>query len=98
MGKFVYIYKGGELPEGEAEQQQVMAAWGAWFGVLGDAIVDPGNAFGGSKSIGNGGASGLGGYSIVTAGSLDAAVSQADGCPILERPNGSVEVYETIEM
>jgi hypothetical protein len=24
-------------PETEAEQQEVMAAWGAWFGALGDA-------------------------------------------------------------
>lgn len=29
MPKYVLVYKGGGVPEGEAEQQKVMAAWGA---------------------------------------------------------------------
>jgi hypothetical protein len=35
--------------------------------------------------------------SIVEADSLDAAVAQAKGCPVLAA-GGSVEVYETIPM
>src|ERR1700690_2743505 len=98
MAKYVFIYKGGTMPESEEQKQSVMAAWGTWFGTLGEAIVDPGNPFGASSSVGGDGASGLTGYSIVTAASLDEAVSKANGCPILEGGRGNIEVYETVEM
>ena len=39
----------------------------------------------------------VGGYLLVTAASLDAAVEMSRGCPIFER-NGSVEVREVSEM
>jgi hypothetical protein len=98
MAKFVLIYRGGGMPESEEEGQKQMAAWGAWFGTLGDAVVDMGNPFGASKSVGGGnGGSTATGYSIVSAGSLDDAVGLANGCPILQN-NGSVEVYEAMEM
>ena len=35
MAKFILAYHGGGMPETEAEQAAVMAAWGAWFGNLG---------------------------------------------------------------
>ncbi len=98
MGKFVLVYKGGGMPETEEEQQRVMAAWGAWFGTLGDAVVDPGAPFGASGSVGNGGVSGLTGYTILSAASLDDAVTKAGGCPILDSATGSVEVYEALPM
>jgi hypothetical protein len=98
MAKYVFIYKGGSMPQSEEEKQSVMAAWGTWFGALGEAIVDPGNPFGASSSVGNGGTSGLGGYSIVSAASLDDAVGKAGGCPILAGADGSVEVYEALDM
>jgi hypothetical protein len=98
VGKYVYIYRGGGVPADEEAQQRAMAAWGAWFGALGEAIVDPGNPFGESGSVGSGTPSGLTGYSIVTADTLDDAVAKVNGCPILEDGTGSIEVYETIEM
>ena len=96
MGKYVYAYKGGGIPETEEEGKRVMEAWMGWFGGLGDSVVDIGNPFGPSQGVG-GGTSGLTGYSIVTADSLADAVSKADGCPILGG-GGSVEVYETVAM
>jgi hypothetical protein len=99
MAKYVLVFKGGGIPQSEEEQQRVMAAWGAWFGSLGDSVVDQGNPFGASTAIGaNGSTSGLTGYSIINAGSLDDAKSKAQGCPILEGGSGSVEIYETMEM
>src|SRR4051812_15825462 len=99
MGKYVLVYKGGGIPQSEEEQQQVMAAWGAWFGSLGDSVVDMGNPFGASSAVGaNGATSGLTGYSIVNAGSIDEAAQKANGCPILDGGNGSIEIYETLEM
>jgi hypothetical protein len=98
MANYVFIYKGGGVPESEEEGQRVMQAWMTWLGGLGASVVDQGAPFGASGSVGNGGPSGLTGYSIVTASSLDDAVSKANGCPILESADGSVEVYETLAM
>lgn len=97
MGKYVLAYKGGGMPESEEEQKQVMDAWMAWFGGLGDAVVDIGNPFGPSAAVGADSASGLTGYSIVNAPSMDDALAKAGGCPIIDG-GGSVEVYETIAM
>ena len=97
MGKYVLAYKGGGMAATEEERNASMEKWGAWFGSLGGAVTDMGAPFGGSASVGNGGTSGLTGYSIVTAGSLDDAIGIAEGCPILES-GGSVDVYETLEM
>ena len=47
MAKFVLAYRGGSVPDTEAEQQAAMEAWMGWFGSLGDAVVDGGNPFGG---------------------------------------------------
>jgi len=96
MGKYVYAYKGGSTPESEEEGKKVMEAWMSWLGGLGDSVVDVGNPFGASTAVG-GSASGLSGYSIVTADSLDDAASKANGCPILAG-GGAVEVYETVVM
>ena len=70
MAKFVFAYSGGAgMESSPAEQQKVMDAWMSWFGSLGDAVVDAGNAFGASCSVGPDGAvsedtpSRLGGYS-----------------------------------
>jgi hypothetical protein len=103
MGKYVLAYKGGGMAATEAEQQAAMEAWGAWFGSLGSAVVDGGNPFATSKvvasdgSVSDGDGSGLTGYSIVEADSLDAAAGMAKGCPILSG-GGAVEVYQTINV
>ncbi|HTZ85889.1 MAG TPA: hypothetical protein VMB05_04400 [Solirubrobacteraceae bacterium] len=101
MGKYVFAYRGGMMADTEEQRQAAMQAWGAWFGKLGPAIVDPGNPFAGSTSVnGNGGgaaASELTGYTVINADSLDAASALAEGCPVLDG-GGSVDVYETIEV
>lgn len=52
MTKYVLTYHGeGGMPETEAEVNQVMAAWGAWFEQLGAAVVDGGNPFGAGSTI-----------------------------------------------
>ena len=99
MSSYVLAYTGGGMPETEEEQAAVMAAWGAWIGGLGDAIVDGGNPFGPSAVVASDGAvsqgapSGLTGYTIITADSLDAATTQVKDCPVLTS-GGAVEVYE----
>ena len=102
MAKFLYLFSGGEMADTPEAQQEQMQEWIAWFGTLGDSVVDMGNAFGASSTVTNGsasdgGASKLGGYSIINAESLGEAAKKADGCPVL-RTGGSVEVYEALPM
>lgn len=104
MTNYVLIYTGGGMPEGEAEQAQVMADWGAWYGEQGEAIVDGGNPFGGSKSVtANGTSDGpvsspaATGYTIISADSLEAAVKKVQNHPHIKH-GGEVSVYETFEM
>jgi hypothetical protein len=100
MANFLLAYTGGGMGSPE-EQQAVMAAWGAWFGALGNKVVDGGNPTGsgvtlrpdGSRT--DGGAGNLTGYSVISADSLSAAADLAKGCPVLTS-GGSVEVYEII--
>ena len=105
MTKYVLTYHGGEgMPESSAEQEKVMATWGAWFGQLGDQVVDGGNPFGAAVTIAPDGSTsdggitpGRGGFSVITASDLNAAVTAAKGCPVLAN-GGSVQVSEAIEM
>jgi len=104
MPKYVLAYHGGGMPETEAEQAQVMEAWGAWFGQLGDAVLDGGNPIGQARTVSSGGAvtegGGAGaitGYSLIQADDIDGAVKLASGCPILDA-GGTVQVGETVDM
>jgi hypothetical protein len=102
MAKYLLAYKGGGMAETAEAREAAMAAWGAWFGRLGPAIVDAGNPFGPSASVSSGGSngaasSGLTGYSVIEASSLDDAASKTGGCPILA-DGGSVDVYETFDV
>jgi hypothetical protein len=102
MNKYVLAYRGGGMADTPEAQEASMAAWGAWFGQLGEAVTDWGAPFGPSTTVSStgtalGGAAELTGYSIVTADSLDAAAGLASSCPIIS-DGGTVEVYEAIEM
>ncbi|MGI8553683.1 MAG: hypothetical protein ACR2PL_23280 [Dehalococcoidia bacterium] len=100
MANYLLVYTGGGMPATDELRQASMAAWGQWFGNLGQAVVDGGNPCGASSlvssngSVSNGAPSGITGYSVLKADSLSAAADLAKGCPIL-RDGGKVEVYET---
>lgn len=102
MPKFVFAYHGGKAPENPGEGAEVMAKWQAWFGTMGDAVVDGGNPVGPSKTVSkdgvadDGGSNPLGGYSLVQAENIEAAVEMAKGCPIMD--HGTVEVAEAMDM
>src|SRR5471032_1012775 len=88
MANFLLTFYGGGMPESQEEGAKVMAAWTAWFGELGDTLIDGGNPISASKAISPDGSvmdatSGPSGYSIIKADSLDAAVETAKGCPVL---------------
>ena len=74
------------------------AAWGEWFQTISANIVDPGNRVGEASPIGNCGPdTELGGYTLVNAVTLEAAVAVAKGCPGL-RQGGGVEVGAIVDM
>lgn len=102
MGKYLLFYKGGSQPQSEEESKAVTDSWIAWFTTLGEAVVDPGNPFGPSKSITSDGTvgsdvSGGTGYSVLSASNLDDAIEKSKSCPQLAA-GGTVEVYETFEV
>ena len=100
MANYLLAYMGGSMAETPEAQRKQMEAWGAWFGAMGEAVVDGGNPCGASKtvasngSVKDGAAAGISGYSVIKANSLDEAAKLAKGCPVLAG-GGSVEVYET---
>jgi len=100
MANYLLAYTGGGMAQTDAEREAAMAAWGQWFQSLGSAVVDAGAPFGPSTSVGAGGANGaaatgLTGYSVLTAESIDAAGDLAKGCPVFAN-GGKVDVYEAI--
>ena len=105
MSKFVFIYRGGKPGATKEEQDKVMAAWGQWFGSLGEGLVDGGNPFGPPKVVTAKDVSDKtdgqpsSGYSIVNASDQNAAAELAKGCPMLaDSPGAVVEVYEAFPM
>ncbi|NUS57454.1 MAG: hypothetical protein HOV66_21750, partial [Streptomycetaceae bacterium] len=74
------------------------AEWRAWFGGLGPALVDVGNAVTEYASLGDVGGSGsrMIAYSLVAAEDMAAALALAKDCPVL-RVGGGVEVGPVME-
>lgn len=102
MSTFVLTYQGGSMATTPDEIAASMAAWNQWFVDLGAAVVDGGAPFGAATRLDADGGrvdatTGLSGYSVLTADSLEAAASLAKGCPVLAN-GGSVEVHETLAM
>src|SRR5437762_11653984 len=103
MPKYVLAYHGGSMPESAAAQEKVMAAWGAWFGSLGEAVIDGGNPTGLAKTVTSGavkdggGANPLTGYSLLPAADSTAAVALPKGWPISYR-GGRAEAARALDM
>lgn len=109
MKKFVFVYYGSKKPGdvSEEEMAKIMDAWKAWFGSIGEKLVDGGNPFGpDGMSVTAEGAEAIPadmwpakGYSIVNAADMNEAVEIAKGCPMLgDDPDGTVRVYEAMPM
>jgi hypothetical protein len=92
MQMFLFCYRAPKnySPGGS----DVMGAWNSWFQALGASVVDSGNPVFDRSTLGNCDSSTeLGGYSLITAEDLEAAVALAEGCPFLQN-GGGVEVGE----
>jgi len=81
-------------PSGYAPSVATFGAWSSWQLELGARLKDRGNPGFAAASPGAGAAGAtLGGYSLIRAGSLDAPVALAHGCPMLN-VSGAVEICE----
>ena len=96
MPEFVLTYRN---PRGYAPTPETRGAWWAWFDGMGDRLVELGKPVVERTSMGNCATetTELGGYSIVRADDLDAALEIAKGCPHLDR-GGGVEVGALAEI
>ena len=105
MAKYMVIYTGGMgMAASPEEQQKIMAEWGAWYGQMGDAIVDGGAPFADAKHVdANGIADGpLGdtpatGYTVIEAESIDAAAAACEHHPHINH-GGRVQVFTCVDM
>ena len=102
MPTFLVTYHGDGGPPPTAEaREQMMTAFQAWVASAGDNMIDPGAPLGPSKvvtsdSVTDGAVSGgIGGYTVVTAPSLDDAVGLVKGHPFLSR-GGTLQVSEAV--
>lgn len=86
-----------------SDMQQMYAAFGAWKERFADQLVDLGGRLGSGRVVAADEARDgpfvevkelVGGYMIVEADSLEAAIEVARGCPGLVRPGSGVEVIE----
>jgi hypothetical protein len=101
MAKFLVTYHGGQQPDSPEAAQRVMSAFMAWSQKTGSALVDPGAPLGpakvvSSKAVTDGTADGpCGGYSIIEAADLDAAVALVTDHPFVGR-GGSLQVSTAV--
>jgi len=91
MATFVLVNR---APTNYTPSADTFAAFNAWFARLGANLVDRGNPVFASRTLGNNGPdTTLGGYTLVIAEDLEAAVALAKGHPLLQQ-GGGVEVGE----
>jgi hypothetical protein len=89
------------MPEGDDARQQAMEAFGRWVGQTGKALVDPGAPLGPSKTVTKGAVTDgppsgpPGGYSILEAADIDAAVKLVVDHPFVGR-GGALQVSPTV--
>ncbi len=104
MPNYVLTFHGemGPMPDDPAVMEAVMQEWGAWYGSMGDALIDGGAPFGEAASIGPDGSSttnpaSMTGYTIVTADDMAGATALAKGCPVLKNGH-TVQICQAIDM
>jgi hypothetical protein len=101
MPTYLVTYHGGGGPPPSAEaREQMMAAFGAWAASVGDHMIDPGAPLRAAKTVSSegvsdGGPGDIGGYSLISADDLDAAVGLVKNHPFVGR-GGSLQVSEAV--
>jgi hypothetical protein len=102
MPTFLITYHGGGgMPASAEAREQMLAAFQAWAASTGECMIDPGAPLGPSKvvtsdSVSDGAAGGgIGGYTVLSAETLDDAVKLVQGHPFLSR-GGTLRVSQAM--
>lgn len=99
MAQYIIAYFGGDRPATPEAGEAHMQAYKAWLAGLGAAAISPMNPMGQSHFVTKNGVTTessrdkMGGYTIVEAASLDAALDMAKTCPFVDI-NGTLEIAE----
>jgi hypothetical protein len=89
MSKYVFAYR---VPQDYVPGPETMQDWQGWLGSLGENLTDFGQAVIQTGAVGEvTDGTRLAGYSVITADSLEDAITLAKGCPALQA-GGGVEV------
>ena len=103
MPAYMISYLGGNQPATPEEGKQHFAKYKAWLASLGEAAVSPANPLKGTATVNSDGSvspgctSGMSGFTVVEADSIEAAIEMAKGCPFLDI-GGSLEVSELLQI
>lgn len=98
MAKFLVTYHGGGMPSDPAQAAQAVKAFGEWLAKAGKAVVDPGAPVRAVAQLPGDGQvpdAGIGGYSVIEAGSKDEAVDVLKSHPFVAR-GGTLQVHEAL--
>ncbi len=105
MPKYVLTYHGEmsmeDMPTDPEAVEAMMAVWGAWYGSMGESLVDGGAPISMSTAVDANGATDspakLTGYTIVECADMAAATVIANGSPVLANGH-TVQISECIDM
>ena len=103
MPQYIIVYLGGDRPSSPQKGKENMSRYEAWLSSLGDAAVSPANPLKDTNTVNSdstvtaGGTKAMSGFTIVSAESMEAALSIAKSCPFLDI-GGSLEVAELFKM
>ena len=96
MKKFLFIYNA--TPERGSDTDE---DWMAWFGAIGEHLIDVGNPFDGGTLVKGGAVSDItsfselvGGYSLISAADIEQAAGLAKSCPNA----AGIRIFEAIPM
>ena len=103
MAQYIICYFGGNHPSSPEAAQQHFAKYKQWLTSLGDAAVSPANPLRGTRvvaadgGVSEGSATGMSGFTVIEAQSLEDAIEISQRCPFLEI-GGSLEVSELLQL
>ena len=103
MTQYIIAYLGGDQPSSPEEGKRHFAKYKEWLSSLGDSAVSPANPFKNTSTVkpdgtvSTGSTTSMSGYTIIEAGSMEAALGIAKACPFLDL-GGSLEVSELMQM
>lgn len=103
MAKFMITYLAGDQPDTAEQGQQHFAKYQAWLKSHASAMISPANPLKNTcliqadGSVSQQSETGMSGFTLIEADSIEIALEIAQACPFLEI-NGRLEVSQIIDM